>query len=105
MLLHVENSPKNPNVVNVKGGIRRKTTDLKCSYGYGLGHVEKCCWKKNGKGLLATTNYLEVLVNDEEATLTQLNRLCGMKNNVFLKEKVPRHKNPVVIPEIYWNEK
>jgi hypothetical protein len=90
--------------VGLQHGIRRKNTDLKCSYGYGLGHVEKHCWKKNGKGLPATTNYLEVLVNDEEATLTQLNRLCGVKNNVFLREKVPRHKNPVVIPKIDWNE-
>jgi hypothetical protein len=27
------------------------------------------CWKKTAKGLAATTNFLEVLVIDEEATL------------------------------------
>jgi hypothetical protein len=45
----------------------------KCSYCLGLSHIKECCWKKNGKGPLATTNYLKVLINDEEATLAELN--------------------------------
>jgi hypothetical protein len=52
-----------------KGGHKTKNYGLKCSYYFGLGHTEERCWK-NGKGLPATTNYLEVLVNDEDATLT-----------------------------------
>ncbi len=62
---------------------------LKCSYCFKLNHTEDCCWKKNGKGPSATTNYLEVLINDEEATLTELNRLCEVKNNVFSRTRVP----------------
>jgi hypothetical protein len=32
-------------------------------------------------------NFLEVLVNDEEAMLVELNRLCRVKNNIFSKAK------------------
>ncbi len=62
---------------------KTKNYGLKCLYCFGLGHIEEHCWKNNGRGFLASANYLKVLINDEEATLTQLNRLCGMKNNVF----------------------
>jgi hypothetical protein len=31
--------------------------------------MEDRCWKKFAKGLPTTTNFLEVLVDDEEATL------------------------------------
>jgi sulfatase maturation enzyme AslB (radical SAM superfamily) len=61
---------------------------LKCSYCFELSHIDERCWKKNKRSFPTTANYLEVLVNDEEATLTELNRLCGMKNNVFLKTRV-----------------
>jgi hypothetical protein len=37
--------------------------------------------------------------------LTKLNRLCGVKNNVFSEEKMPRCKNSVIVFEIYQNEK
>jgi hypothetical protein len=30
-------------------------------------------------------NFLDVLVNDEEAMLVELNQLCIVKNNVFSK--------------------
>jgi hypothetical protein len=53
----------------VRGGAKTKKYGLTCSYYFGLGHIEECCWKKNGKGLAASANYLEVVVNDEEATL------------------------------------
>jgi hypothetical protein len=36
---------------------------------FGMGHTREQCWKKNWKGPITTTNYLEVLVNDKEATL------------------------------------
>jgi hypothetical protein len=39
--------------------------------------MEERCWKKTSKGLLATTNFLEVLVDDEEAILVELNCVCG----------------------------
>jgi hypothetical protein len=44
------------------------------------------------------------LVNDEEATLTELNILCGVKNNVFLGTRIPRPWNLVVFPKIDKNE-
>ncbi len=56
---------------------------FKCSYCFGLGHMEVHCWKKNGKGHVTFANYLEVLIDGEEATLAKLNRLCGVKNNVL----------------------
>jgi hypothetical protein len=61
-----------------------------------MGHIEDRLWKKNGKGPFASTNFLEVLVNDEEATLTKLNRLCGVKHNVFSKVKMPKCKLPIL---------
>jgi hypothetical protein len=38
-----------------------------------MGHVKNMCWKKNGEGPSTFANFLEVLVNDEEVTLTELN--------------------------------
>jgi hypothetical protein len=43
------------------------------SYNFGLGHTKEQCWKKNGRGPIVITNYLEVLVDDEETTLAKLN--------------------------------
>jgi hypothetical protein len=36
-----------------------------------MGHTKKKYWKKNGRGPYVSVNFLEV--NDEEATLTELN--------------------------------
>ncbi|CAN5967858.1 unnamed protein product [Sphagnum jensenii] len=41
-------------------------------------------------------NFLEVLLNDEEATLQQLNKLCGSEN-VFSYTRVPRRRMPVEV--------
>jgi hypothetical protein len=38
------------------------------------------------------TNFLEMLINDEEATLIKLNWLCGVKHNVFSSVKMPKRK-------------
>jgi hypothetical protein len=42
-----------------------------------MGHTKNKCWKKGKetKSHSTTINYLEVLVDDELATLEQLNRL------------------------------
>jgi hypothetical protein len=69
---------------------------FKCSYCFGSSHIEEHCWKKNGKGPIAITNYLEVLVNDEEATLTELNQLCGVKKHIF------KNKSSKVQKSNYW---
>jgi hypothetical protein len=57
-------------------------------------------WKKNRKGPTTSTNYLEVLVDDENATLAKFNQLRGIKNNVFFGTRVPRRKNPMVTLEV-----
>jgi hypothetical protein len=58
---------------------------IKCSFCLRLGHLKDRCWKKpkDGKSHFGTTNFLEVLLNDEEATMQQLNKLCGDKNVFF----------------------
>jgi hypothetical protein len=66
--------------------------------------MEQCCWKKNEKGVATFVNYLEVLVNDGEATLAKLNRLCGITNNIFFGTRVLRRKNPMVTLEVDKNE-
>jgi hypothetical protein len=43
-----------------------------------------------------TTNFLEVLLNDEEATLHQLNKLCG-DENLFSHTRVLRRRMPVEV--------
>jgi len=50
-----------------------------------LGIWKKKCCKigKDGKGPSTTINFLEVLINDEHATLEKLNSLCGIKVDVF----------------------
>jgi hypothetical protein len=48
------------------------------------------CWKKFAKGLVATTNFLEVLVNDEETTLLKLNYIYGEEEHVFFGIKRQR---------------
>jgi hypothetical protein len=43
-----------------------------------------------------STNFLEVMLDDEEAILHQLNELCGSEN-LFSYTRVPRRKNPVEV--------
>jgi hypothetical protein len=61
---------------------RTENCGIKCSLCSGLNHLEDRCWKKpkDGKSHSGTTNFLEVLLNDEEATMQQLNKLCGNEN-------------------------
>jgi hypothetical protein len=58
---------------------------IKCSYYTSLGHMkEKCCKTgKDGKGPSTTIIFLEVLIDDEHATLEKINILCGIKVDVF----------------------
>jgi hypothetical protein len=69
---------------------------LKCYFYLGLGHTEKKCWNKNAKGLCATTNFLEVLVDDEEATLAKLNRVYGNDQHVFSGVRIPKRICPLL---------
>jgi hypothetical protein len=61
---------------------RTENCGIKCTFCSGLGHFEDRCWKKpkDGKSHFGTTNFLEVLLNDEATTLQQVNKLCGDEN-------------------------
>jgi hypothetical protein len=69
---------------------------IKCSFCSSLGHSKDRCWKKpkDGKSHFGVTNFLEVLQNDEEATMQQLNKLCG-NENLFSYILVPRRRMPI----------
>jgi len=58
-----------------------------------LGHLEDRCWKKpkDGKSHFGATNFLEVLLNDEEATKQLFNKLCGHEN-IFSYTQVSRRR-------------
>ncbi len=47
------------------------------------------------KGSFVANNYLEVLIDDEEITLDQLNKLCNMKHDVFSGAMIPRKHLPI----------
>jgi len=77
---------------------RTKNCGVKCTYCSGLGHFEDRCWKKpkDGKSHSRAANFLEVLLNDEAATLQQLNELCGSEN-LFFHTRVPKRRVPVEV--------
>jgi len=77
---------------------RTENCGVKCSFYAGLGHSEDRCWKKpkDGKVHPGLANFLEVLLNDEEATLHQLNKLCGGEN-LFSYTRVPRRRMPIEV--------
>jgi len=77
---------------------RTENCGVKCSFCAGLGHLEEKCWKKprDGKMHPRSANFLEVMLDDEEATLHQLNELCGSEN-LFSYTRVPKRRNPVEV--------
>jgi len=77
---------------------RTENCGIKCSFCSGLDHSEDRCWKKpkDGKSHSGAANFLEVLLNDEEATMQQFNKLCG-KENIFSYTRVPRRRMPVEV--------
>jgi hypothetical protein len=77
---------------------RTENCGIKCSFYSGLGHSEDRCWKKpkDGKPHSGTGNFLEVLLNDEEATVQQLDKLCG-NENIFSYTRVPRRRMHVEV--------
>jgi len=50
---------------------RTENCGIKCSFYIGLGHSKDRCWKKpkDGKVHYGATNFVKVLLNDEQATL------------------------------------
>ncbi len=61
---------------------RTENYGIKRSLCSGLSHSEDRCWKKpkDGKSHSGAINFLEILLNDEEAAMQQLNKLCGNEN-------------------------
>jgi hypothetical protein len=57
-----------------------------------MGHTEDKCWRMNGKAPSTFVNLLEILVNVEEITLIELNRLCEIKHIVFSNVHMPKRK-------------
>jgi hypothetical protein len=66
-----------PKCAKCEGGHKIDNCGLKYSFCFGLGHMEDRCYKKSAKRLPTTTNFLEVLVDDEKAAFIELNRICG----------------------------
>jgi hypothetical protein len=81
-----------PKCAKCGGGHKTNNCGLKCSFYFGLRHMEERCWKKSTKGLPATTNFLEVLVDDGEATLAELNRVCGEDQHIFSGVRIPKRR-------------
>jgi hypothetical protein len=79
-----------PKCAKCKGGHKIDNCGLKCSFCFRLGHAEDRCRKKFAKGLFATTNFLEVLVDDEEAILSKLNYICGGDKHIFSRVRDPK---------------
>jgi predicted aspartyl protease len=77
---------------------RTENCGIKCSFCAGLGHSEDRCWKKpkDGKAHSGTANFVEVLLDDEQATLQQLNKWWGDKN-LFSHTRVPRRRMPIEV--------
>jgi predicted aspartyl protease len=77
---------------------RIENCGIKCSFYSGLGHSKDRCWKKpkEGKSHFGAANFLEVLLNDEDATMQQLNKLCG-NENIFSYTRVPRRRMPMEV--------
>ncbi len=77
---------------------RTENCGIKCTFCSGLGHSEDKCWKKpkDGKSQSGAANFLEVLLDDEAATMQQLDKLCG-NENLFFYTRVPRRRMPIKV--------
>ncbi len=60
-----------------------------------LGHIEEHCWKKDSKPGASTTNYLELLVDNEEAVRTHFDKICGDNHELFSHTMVPKQWVPM----------
>jgi len=70
---------------------RTENCGVKCSFSSSLGHSEDRRWKKSkdGRSNSGAANFLEVLLDDEAATIQQLDEFCENKN-VFSYIRIPR---------------
>jgi hypothetical protein len=58
-----------------------------------MGHMKDRCWKKGKDSKVSSNanNYLDSSIDDEEAMLEQLNRLCGTKHDFFRAKILSRN--------------
>jgi hypothetical protein len=83
------------------GGHRAENCGIRCSFCNGIRHLEDHCWrKKDTKPSNSTTNYLEVLVNDEEATLNELNKICSANHHLTYGNMIPKRRFLVQANEV-----
>ncbi len=77
---------------------RIENCGIKCFFCLGLGHSGDMCWKnpKVGMSRSRATNFFEVLLGDEEATIQQFNKFCE-NENLFSYIWMPRRKMHVDI--------
>jgi hypothetical protein len=75
------------------GRYKVENYNIRCLFYNGMGHSEDRGWKKkNTKPSNSTTNYLEVLLNDEEATLNELNKICGANHHLTSRNRIPKRR-------------
>jgi hypothetical protein len=85
-----------PKCAMCRSGHKTNNCGLKCSFYFGLRHTKERCWKKSAKGLLTTTNFLEVLVDDEKTTSAELNCVCGEDQHIFSGVRIPKRRLPII---------
>jgi len=75
------------------GGHGVENCNIRCSFCNCMGHSKDRCWrKKDSKPSNSIANYLEVLVNDEEAALNELNRICGANHHLTFGNWIPKKR-------------
>ncbi len=81
----------------VEGYTKQKNYGARCNFYGGMGHIEDKSWKKNPKNETIVAKKLKALINDEDATLAQLNRIYGFNYDVFSHVRIPKRKIPMNI--------
>ncbi len=75
------------------GGHRVENCGIKYSFCNGLRHSKDRCWKKKDtKPSNSIANYLEVSINDEKATLIELNKICGVIQHLSYGNRIPKRR-------------
>ncbi len=96
----LKHSDMRPKFGKYGGGHRVENYGIRCSFCNGLGHSKDHCWKKKDTKLFdSIANYLEVLVNDEKATLTELNKICDVSHHLSFGNKIPKRRLTMQVNE------
>lgn len=59
--------------------------------------MEEKCWKKNLKGTTTIIKKLKGVVNDQEATLFELNKICNTNHDLFSRIRMLKKKLPIIL--------